>query len=117
MRTELWCDKTTTATVPVSRLWRGEPANDETTVAPASWTPRNRTIAWPADDVTIAFPHTPRPVAATPRNRTTTKPIREFPSYKEAEKRKIPGADMPAEKKARTDPSSYSVAVPESESD
>lgn len=103
--TDLWCDKTTT-TLPVSSLWNAAPVrtyrpDDDMTItaSPTAWTPRPRTTASPAND------------------RTFTRTGREFPSYKDVEKRKSPGTDLPAEKKARTEPSSYVVPVSESESD
>ena len=123
--TDLWRDKSTRETLPVSRLWRDEthalsqcvsthhllalatdPALDD---APATRRHTFKPAAWkPANDETVTM---------SARDRTFTRPIRGFPSYKDAEKRKNPGADLPAEKKARTEPSSYSVAPPESESD
>lgn len=114
--TDLWCDKTTTDPAPVSLLWTPAStrrrASRELLDVPATRTPPDRTISWHADDVTITSP--PRMQL---RDRTLMRPIREFPSYKDAEKRKNPGADMPAEKKARTEPSSFCAAVSESESD
>jgi hypothetical protein len=124
--TDLWCDKTTT-TLPVSSLWIDaapvvsrrtyRPDDDMTiTVSPTAWTPRPRlgdTIALPANDETVTVcPRPPRDWAFTRTGRG-----REFPSYKDVEKRKNPCTDLPAEKKARTEPSSYVVPVSESDSD
>lgn len=99
-RTDLWCDKVTN--IPATELWCDEPTF---TGKPVSRPRPPARYKSPAAQPTLPARHK-SPAADWAR--------------KDADKRKDNGAEatiVPAEKKARTEPSSYAVALPESESD
>lgn len=97
-RTDLWCDKTTQQ-IPAADLWRDEPTFTRRPVVqprlPAKYKKPERRTA-----------------------RVEDREDREVEKRKDREDRESKEeVSSPAEKKARTEPSSYAVPLPESESD
>jgi hypothetical protein len=113
-RTDLWCDKTT-------ELWRDKTTGFKTTDL---W--RDKTTDIWRDEPTVTFKPVVQPRLPSkyksPGERRATRAVQRVDATetrKDAEKRKDAEAapSVPAEKKARKEPSSYAPVIPESESD